>query len=157
LGAERCAVVKDASELASAFAATGAAPVANESQKGENDLKFDVVLELAGGAYVAADLMMMASRGRLMLVGTMAGAKAELPLGTILSQRLEIVGTVMRARSLDEKIAVTDAFTRDVVPLLERGAVVPVVDRVFPMCEISDANIYMEQNRNAGKIVITVP
>jgi putative PIG3 family NAD(P)H quinone oxidoreductase len=117
----------------------------------------DVVLELVGGAYVAEDLACMAPRARLVLVGLLAGARAEIDLGAILRKRLEIHGTVLRARPLDEKIAVANVFARHLVPLVARGELKPIVDRVFPLAEASAAHAYMAGNDVFGKIVLSVP
>jgi putative PIG3 family NAD(P)H quinone oxidoreductase len=118
--------------------------------------KFDVVLELAGGDYVTADLEVLGNKGRLMLVGTMAGQAAEINLSAVLGKRIRIVGTVLRSRPLEEKISATQAFAREVVPLLESGVLRPVVDEVFPLDQIQQAHQFMEENRNAGKIVVTM-
>src|SRR5678809_844605 len=87
---------------------------------------FDVVLDLNGGPYFAASLEAMALRGRLILIGGVAGGKADIDLYQILGKRLHIIGTVLRARSLEEKIAITGAFAREVVPLLALGSIEPV-------------------------------
>ena len=77
---------------------------------------FDVVLDLVGGDYVPVSLEALAPRGRLMLVGTMAGTKATIDLRRVLGMRLTLRGTVLRKRSLQEKIAVMRAFADEVVP-----------------------------------------
>ena len=84
----------------------------------------------------------------------MAGRDAALPLGMILGKRLTIRGTVLRARPLEEKIAVTRAFAAQVVPLLARGVVRPVVDRVFPLDQIAAAHRHLESNATFGKVVL---
>lgn len=117
----------------------------------------DVVLDFVGGAYLQANLDALAQRGRLIVIGLMSGAKAEIDLGTIQRKRLHVIGTVLRARPLEEKIAATQAFARQVVPLLDRGIVRPVIDRVFPLAEAAAAHRYMESNANVGKIVLRIP
>jgi NADPH:quinone reductase-like Zn-dependent oxidoreductase len=84
-----------------------------------------------------------------------AGASATLDLRRILSRRITIIGTVLRARTIDEKAAATQAFSRDLLPLFERGALRAVVDRVFPLAAIADAHRRMESNESFGKVVIT--
>jgi len=116
----------------------------------------DVVLDLLGGPYTAASVEAMAPRGRLMLIGTLAGARADLPLGKVLRGRLTLRGTVLRSRGLEERIAVTRAFERDVVPMLGRGQVRPVVDAVFPLEEARAAHERMSSDAGAGKIVLRV-
>ena len=117
---------------------------------------FDVVLDLNGGPYFAASLEAMALRGRLILIGGVAGGKADVDLYQILRKRLHIIGTVMRARSLEEKIANTAAFARDVVPLLANGSIQPVIDSVFPLERIQDAHRRLESNETFGKVVLTL-
>jgi NADPH2:quinone reductase len=118
---------------------------------------FDVVLDLVGGAYVGASVEVMALHGRIMLVGTVGGGRAELNLGRVLYKRLELRGTVLRARPLEEKIAVTQAFARDVVPLLASAAVRPSIDSEFPMAEVQAAHRRLEANETLGKVVLLVP
>jgi NADPH:quinone reductase-like Zn-dependent oxidoreductase len=114
----------------------------------------DVILELVGGPYLAEDLLCVASRGRIILVGLLAGARAELDLGIILRRRVRIVGTVLRARPLEEKIAATQDFSRHVVPLLARGVLRPVVDRVLPLAAAAEAHAYVATNAGFGKVVL---
>jgi NADPH:quinone reductase-like Zn-dependent oxidoreductase len=115
-----------------------------------------LVMDLVGGAYTPASLAVLAPRGRLILVGLVAGAQATIDLRRVLSQRLTIIGTVLRSRGRDEKIAVAEAFGRDVVPLLAAGRVRPVIDSVFPLDAIADAHRRMESNQSFGKIVLTM-
>jgi putative PIG3 family NAD(P)H quinone oxidoreductase len=140
-GLERGAAIRDASELA---------PVAQ--QWAPNG--FNVVLDLVGGAYTPASIVAMATRGRLMLVGLVAGATATFDLRRILSRRLTVTGTVLRARSVDEKAAATDAFARDLLEGFETGALRAVVDRLFPLEAIADAHRRMESNESFGKVVV---
>lgn len=117
---------------------------------------FDVIIDLVGGAYVSASVEALALKGRLMLIGTVAGGKAEINISRILGKRLRMTGTVLRSRSLEEKIAVTQAFLAEVVPLFAAGKFRPVIDREFPLEEIQAAHRRMESNHSFGKIVITV-
>ena len=117
---------------------------------------FDVVLDLNGGPYFAASLEAMAMRGRIILIGGVAGGKANVDLYQILRKRLHIVGTVMRARSLEEKIATTSAFGQEVVPLLAQASIQPVIDSVFPLEKIQDAHRRLESNETFGKVVLTM-
>jgi NADPH2:quinone reductase len=114
----------------------------------------DVVLELVGGAYLVEDFACAAPRARIVLVGLLAGAKAELDLRVMLHKRLRVMGTVLRARPLEEKIAATQDFVRHVVPLLARGVVRPVVDRVLPLAAAAEAHARMASNDGFGKLVL---
>jgi len=117
---------------------------------------FDVVLDLNGGPYFAASLEAMGLRGRIILIGGVAGGKSDVDLYQILSKRLHVIGTVLRARSLEEKIAITSAFEREVVPLLARGTIQPVIDSIFPLDKIQDAHRRLESNETFGKVVLTI-
>jgi NADPH:quinone reductase len=118
---------------------------------------FDVVLDLNGGPYFAASLEALALRGRIILIGGVAGGKTDVDLYQILRKRLHIIGTVMRARSLEEKIAITNSFAAEVVPLLADGTIEPVIDSVFPFEQIQDAHRRLESNETFGKVALTVP
>ena len=118
---------------------------------------FDVVLDLNGGPYFAASLEAMALRGRIVLIGGVAGGKADVDLYQILGKRLHVIGTVLRARSLEEKIAITTAFAREVVPLLANETIQPVIDSVFTLDKIQDAHRRLESNETFGKVVIVMP
>ena len=116
----------------------------------------DVVLDLVGAAYLEASLLAMALKGRMIQVGTTSGSKATLDYGLVMSKRLTLKGTVLRARSVEEKATATRLFEKHVVPLLERGLVKPVIDRTFDLSEIREAHRRMESNENFGKIVLLV-
>jgi NADPH:quinone reductase-like Zn-dependent oxidoreductase len=115
----------------------------------------DVILDLVGGSYFSANLDALGSRGRLVCVGTMAGAKSEIDLGLLLRKRVTIIGTMLRGRSIEEKAEATRLFASSVLPLVSRGAIRPVIDRAYPLDEIRDAHERMESNLSFGKIVLT--
>ena len=115
-----------------------------------------VILDLVGGPYLQANLEALASRGRLLLVGTTAGASAALNFGVVMTKRLRLIGTVLRARSVEEKAAATRRFAAHVVPLLEREAVRPVIDKVYALDEVRQAHERLEANASFGKIVLKV-
>lgn len=113
-----------------------------------------VILELIGGDYFAEDLRCIQLKGRIVLVGLLAGGKTETDLGAILRKRVRVIGTMLRARPLEEKIAAMRVFEEQVVPLLARGAIKPVIDRVFPLAEAGKAHEHMASNQGFGKIVL---
>jgi NADPH:quinone reductase-like Zn-dependent oxidoreductase len=84
----------------------------------------------------------------------MAGVKSELELGLILRKRLRVLGTVLRARPLEEKIAAMRAFEAQVVPLFARGLVKPIIDTVMPLADAARAHERMASNAGFGKIVL---
>ncbi|HET6841608.1 MAG TPA: NAD(P)H-quinone oxidoreductase [Candidatus Angelobacter sp.] len=116
----------------------------------------NVVLDLAGGPYVKASQKLMALKGRMVLVGTVAGGNYELDSRFVMGKRLQIRGTVLRSRTLEEKIQATQSFAAEVVPLLEKGMVRPAIDSSFKMADISQAHERLESNQTFGKVVITM-
>jgi putative PIG3 family NAD(P)H quinone oxidoreductase len=116
----------------------------------------DVVLDLVGSAYFEVNLRSMALQARMIHVGTTSGSKATFDLGLVMSKRLSLKGTVLRARSVEEKATVTRLFAKHVVPLLASGVVKPVVDRTYQLDEVRDAHARMESNENFGKIVLMI-
>ena len=121
-----------------------------------HDQGFDVVLDLTGGPYVRAAIEALAPKGRLMLVGTVAGTKAEIPIGMAMGKRLTIRGTVMRARPLEERIATIRKFAAEVLLLFEQGQLRSVIDSEFSLEEIRAAHQRLESNETFGKVVITI-
>jgi putative PIG3 family NAD(P)H quinone oxidoreductase len=117
---------------------------------------FDVVLDVVGGDELGRNLDALAPRGRIVQVGTMGGGGAEINLGVLMMKRASIHGTVLRARPLEEKVAMSRRFAAEVVPLFERGALRPVIDSRFPLAQASDAHRHMEANANVGKILLDV-
>ncbi len=113
-----------------------------------------IILDFVGGAYAAENVASLAPGGRIVVIGTMGGPKVQLDLGLLMRARGSIVGTVLRPRPLEEKIAATQAFGRDVLPLIAAGKVKPVVDAVLPAARAREAHERMERNDSFGKIVL---
>ena len=114
----------------------------------------DVVVDLVGGAYVVTDIRAAARLGRIVLVASQAGGRSDLEIGTVMTKRLRIHGTVLRSRSAGEKQAATDAFARDVVPLLADGTLRPIVARTFPLDDAHAAYETLAADAVFGKIVL---
>jgi NADPH2:quinone reductase len=123
-----------------------------ESKVGRDSI--NAVLDLVGGNYFEANLRLLALRGRIIVVGTTAGSRAEINLGTLLRKRAKVIGTVLRARGLEEKIALAEEFSERVLPLFETGHLKPVIDKVFSFSEVRAAHELMESNQTFGKIVL---
>ena len=115
-----------------------------------------VILDLVGGSYLSANLDSLALKGRLLLVGTTAGASAPLDFGRVMGKRLRIMGTVLRARSTEEKALAVRLFSAHVIPLLEREMVRPVIDKVYSMDEVRLAHERVESNESFGKVVLKI-
>jgi putative PIG3 family NAD(P)H quinone oxidoreductase len=116
----------------------------------------NLILDLVGASYLAANLDALAPLGRLIFVGTMAGSVAQLDLRVVMSKRLRLRGTVLRGRSTEEKARAVRLFAEQVVPLLARGLARPTVDSVFDLSDVRAAHERMEANENFGKIVLSV-
>ena len=114
----------------------------------------NVILDLVGAGYFEENMASLALKGRLILVGLTSGTKADFNLATALHKRATIIGTVLRARSIEEKAEATVNFTRDIGPMLKSGAVRPNVDRVFPAVDVKAAYVYLGSNASFGKVVL---
>ncbi len=114
----------------------------------------DVVIDLVGAAVLAGNVAALAPRGRLILVGLLGGGTATVELSVLLRKRLTVVGTTLRARPIEEKIAATQRFARRVVPWLERELVRPVLDRVFAFEDVRAAQARLESDLSFGKVVL---
>ena len=116
----------------------------------------DVVLDVVGADYLDRNLDALAVGGTIVQVGVMGGGSATFGLGKMLFRRATLVGTTLRARSLDEKVSVSRAFEDRVVPGFEDGRLEVVVDRRYPLDDIAEAHAYMETNASVGKIALDV-
>lgn len=115
-----------------------------------------LAIDFVGAKTLALNLEVLAERGRLVQVGTLSGGSAELDLSLLMRKRLTLIGTVLRARPVEEKIALVQAFGRQMLPLIAAGKLKPCVDRVFPLADVQSAHAFMEGNENFGKIVLRV-
>jgi len=113
-----------------------------------------VVLDLVGAKYWERNLSCLREGGRLLVVGFVGGARVNADLGQILFKRLAVIGTALRSRSVADKIEITQRFVDNVLPLLERSEIKPVVDSVFPLEDVRAAHEHMEANKNTGKIIL---
>jgi NADPH:quinone reductase len=124
-------------------------------QKWTNGAGVDVILDLVGGSYFPPSLEALSIRGRIISVGTTAGAKSEIDLDLLKRKRAAIIGTMLRTRSIEEKADATRRFAAAVLPLVSRGRIRPVIDRVYPIDQVRDAHERLESNPSFGKIVLT--
>lgn len=114
----------------------------------------DVVLDVIGGDYVERNVACLATQGCIIQVGTMAGKAVPFNVGILLPKRATITGTVLRPRPVEEKIALTQRFIREVLPLFDAGQLSPLVDSRFRFDDIAAAHDRMAANLNIGKIVV---
>jgi tumor protein p53-inducible protein 3 len=116
----------------------------------------DLVLDSVGGPLFSPNIRSLRRGGRIVLIASMAGPGAEIDLRAVLSKRLRIIGSTLRARPLEEKAALTAAFVRDVLPAFADGSLAPVIDCAYPLRNASEAHRRMAANENVGKIVLLV-
>lgn len=116
----------------------------------------DVVLDMVGGPYLGRNLDVLAPDGTLVVIGLQGGTRAELDLGRMLTKRARVVGTTLRARPVEQKARIVAEVVTHVWPMLERGLVRPVVDRVLPLTEVSQAHRALEAGEHVGKIALVV-
>lgn len=114
-----------------------------------------VVLDSVGGDYLDRNVASLAVQGRIVQIGLMAGS-GSFNLGALLPKRAALIGTVLRARPLEEKIAVSRRFADEMLPLFDSGTMKPVIDSRFTLGQIAEAHAYLESNANVGKVVISV-
>ena len=143
LGAERAVLYRDEDFLQVVRAATDGHGA-------------DVVLDNMGGSYLARNVQVLATGGRLVVIGLQGGVKGELDLGRLLTKRASVHATSLRARPLAEKAAIVAAVRAQVWPALASGEVRPIVDRVLPLAEVEQAHRALEASEHVGKIVLQV-
>lgn len=114
----------------------------------------DAVLDLVGGSYLAGNMKVLVSRGKIMQVGLTAGRQSEIQLGMLMAKRLQLIGTTLRSRPREEKIVLAEDFANRILPSFDDGSLVPVVHSVIPFSEIRRAHDLMESNDTFGKIVL---
>ena len=115
-----------------------------------------LIQDFIGAAYWQRNLQCLRTEGRLVLVGLMGGVKVEADLNLIMRKRLQIFGSVMRSQPLANKIAITQRFRERWLPILASGAIRPIIDTSFALADAAAAHRYMEENRNIGKIILTL-
>jgi len=116
----------------------------------------DVILDMVGGDYFDRNLKVAAVEGRLVIISMLGGSRAEIKLNVVLTKRLTVTGSTLRARTVDEKAAVAAAVRSNVWPLLAAGRVRPIIHSTFPLAQAAAAHQLMESSTHIGKIVLTV-
>lgn len=117
----------------------------------------DLILDPVGATHFSRDLQILREGGRLVVIGLLSGAQSDINLGHVLGKSLRIIGSRLRVRPQAEKIQITSEFARRFWPLFEKGRLKPVIDRVFPLPQAQEAHNYVLQNRNTGKVILTLP
>ncbi len=116
----------------------------------------DVILDMVGGDYVPREIACLADDGRLVIIALLGGASATVPLGQILRRRLTVTGSTLRPRPVAFKAQIAARLREHVWPLLEAGAIKPVIYKTFPLADAALAHALMESSEHVGKIVLEV-
>jgi putative PIG3 family NAD(P)H quinone oxidoreductase len=116
----------------------------------------DVILDLVGGDYLARNVDALAMEGRIMVIANQSGADSTFSLGRLMGKRGTIRGTTIRARPLAEKVAIMQGVREGVWPLVESGAVRPIIDEVLPLARAADAHRRMEAGGHIGKLLLEI-
>jgi NADPH:quinone reductase len=114
----------------------------------------EVVLDMVAGPYMQKNLDLLERDGRYVIIAFLQGSKGELDLRAVLGKRLTVTGSLLRPQTVEEKSAIRESLERHVLPLLESGAVEPVIDSTFPLTDAAKAHALMESSRHMGKIVL---
>lgn len=116
----------------------------------------DVVLDPVGGQYLADNLALLGLGGRLVLIGLMGGAEAQINLGVLMMKRLRIIGSTLRARPIAEKAAIMDELQRNIWPQFENGAIQPIIETILPIEDAQKAHDLVAANDTIGKVVLRI-
>jgi putative PIG3 family NAD(P)H quinone oxidoreductase len=116
----------------------------------------NVILDVVGGPYLARNLEALAPDGRLVVIATQGGRRAELDLGAVMAKRATLYGAGLRARPLEQKAAIVAAVREHVWPLIEAGAITPVIEALVPLPEAAEAHRILEAGDHIGKVLLTV-
>lgn len=116
----------------------------------------ELIIDFVGAAYLGENIAALAPGGRVVVLGLLGGSQGELPLGIVLTRRLTLIGSTLRGRPIEEKIALARAFEARGMPLFAAGRIRPVVDAVLPLERVREAHERLERNDTVGKIVLTL-
>jgi putative PIG3 family NAD(P)H quinone oxidoreductase len=122
----------------------------------EQGVQADVILDIIGAKYLDANVSVLATAGRLVVIGMQGGAKGELNLGALLAKRAAVMATSLRARPVGEKSAIVAAMVAQVWPLIADGTVRPIIHATYPLDDVRQAHQVMEDSSHTGKILLTM-
>jgi len=114
----------------------------------------NVILDMVGGPYFPKNIRLLADEGRLVQIALMQGSKAEVDFRSLLLKRVTLTGSTLRPRSVEEKTKIAQALQKNVWPLLESGAIRPIIHQTFPLKQASEAHRLMESSTHIGKILL---
>jgi NADPH2:quinone reductase len=130
---------------------------AEEAKKLTGGAGVNVILDMVAGSYVAREVECLAEDGRLVIIAVQGGVKSEFNAGLVLRKRLQITGSTLRPRPVAFKAAIAKSLREKVWPLIEKGAIKPVIYKTFAAADAAKAHELMESNQHIGKIVLTWP
>ncbi|WP_085524312.1 NAD(P)H-quinone oxidoreductase [Tuberibacillus sp. Marseille-P3662] len=134
-----------------------AGPFESKVKEATHGTGVNLILDFIGAPYWEQNIRSLGVDGRLVLIGVMGGAKvSDVDLSQLLFKRIQVIGTALRSRTVEQKIDLTRRFSEFALPLFNQGRLQPVIDSVWSWKEVNEAHQYMEQNKNAGKIVLQV-
>lgn len=134
-----------------------AGPFEPKVQEATDGRGVDLIFDFIGAPYWEQNLKCLAVDGRLVVIGTMGGTKVEgINLGQLLFKRLQVIGTALRSQPIEKKAKLSREFAEYAMPRFAEGRLKPIIDSVWSWTEADEAQKYMEQNKNTGKIVMTV-
>ena len=116
----------------------------------------DVILDMVGADYFERNLASLAVSGRLVFISSLSGSKVELDIRKLMAKRALLKGSTLRARPLEEKVAIKEAFVQQFWEALERGRIKPIIDTVFDIRDAEEAHASMRDNQNIGKLLLRV-
>ena len=150
--AEKCqACVELGADLAINYRERDFVPVVREATDGRGA---DVILDMVGGAYLPRNIDALAVEGRLVIIALMQGAKAEVNLATLMSRRLTITGSTLRARSVDQKAAIVAQLREQVWPRIAAGDLRPIIHAAYPLVDAREAHRVMQSSSHIGKLLL---
>ncbi len=121
-----------------------------------NGAGVDVIIDMVGANYLERNLSLLKLKGRLVFISMLSGGQTQINLGALMGKRLRLIGSVLRSRTLTEKLEIKERFMANFWPLIEEGKIQPVIDSVYPITQANEAQQRMAENLNIGKIVLTV-
>jgi len=152
--AEKCQACLDhGADVAINYRDGDFAPAVREATGGRG---VDVVLDHVGGKYLASNLDSLAVEGRLVIIGLIGGAKADINLALLLTRRLQVIGSTLRTRPVAEKAEIVRRFVAQFGAALEAGRIKPVVDRILPLADAATAHRIVQASEHFGKVVLRV-
>jgi len=127
-----------------------------DGSEGRNRRGVDLIFDPVGASYLEENISLLRLKGRLVLIGLLGGAQANIHLGKMLARRLKLIGSVLRSRSREEKLRITKRIKEEVWPLFEEGVLQPIIHSTFPMKDAEAAHKLMASNQTIGKIILEV-